>query len=324
MKFSVSYSAYHTPESYSDTVYKEYMTLLAGRLTDDKMNYISKERKTIDDTLARLGDEQLSYINGEISYDEFGEYLQLYNYAYSHNELFSVIEQHTSYIDKMEANGHSAEFVYDTGWNNMFFAPFDWSLYIIIILICSGIFASEYAGKSSDGCFSQILRTTKYGRRKTCRSKFAAAVVLSLFASVIWNAVDILLIIKSFDLPMMSAPLYSIEKFAGFEVNMTIFQYALFCFLIRLFAAVSLAIFTCSLSAVLINQLAAIAIIAVITLLPALLSYFGLTAFSLMDFTSMMRATPILLKNTAGNIYICIDMFLCALGITYSDRVWNK
>jgi len=43
-----------------------------------------------------------------------------YNAADIKNRALQKVESHAEYIDKMEAKGINAYFIYDTGWNNLF------------------------------------------------------------------------------------------------------------------------------------------------------------------------------------------------------------
>ena len=80
------------------------MTRLEGELTDEKLAYLADERAMINETLSKQTYMQQSYMNDEISFEEYREYLSDYNYAYSRSELLSVIEKHADYLVRKEAD----------------------------------------------------------------------------------------------------------------------------------------------------------------------------------------------------------------------------
>ena len=70
--------------------------------------------------------------------------------------------------------------MYDTGWQKLLTRGFDWSLYALVLILCSNVFAAEYNTRTSAEGFYQILRTTKHGRNKTFYQKVRTVVVLSV------------------------------------------------------------------------------------------------------------------------------------------------
>ena len=121
--------------SFSDAVYKEYMTKLGGPITDEKRQFLADERAMIEDILSRKEEMQQKYARDEITYEEYYDYITKYNYASSRDEYFKIVERHAAYIDRMKAEkGLDAHFVYDTGWRAVF-SGFDFTLYAAIALL---------------------------------------------------------------------------------------------------------------------------------------------------------------------------------------------
>ncbi|MCQ2432657.1 MAG: hypothetical protein MJ175_08655, partial [Clostridia bacterium] len=136
-------------KSYADAVYHEYMTTMEGELTDEKLAYLESERAAITETLSRRETMMESYLNEEISFEEYHKYLSDYNYAYSRDELLRVIEDHAGYLEQKAAEtGVQGWFVYDTGWNKLYQGDADLFLYVSLLLLFVGSFAAEYVQKS--------------------------------------------------------------------------------------------------------------------------------------------------------------------------------
>ena len=308
-------------KSYSDAVYNEYMTVLEGQMTDEKLEFIATERENINFSLAQKDIMLEKYLSEEINYDEYRAYLAEYNYAYARNELFMHIEAHARYIEQTNvAKGIDAWFVYDTGWNKLLHNSFDIVLYVLMLLLLSSIFSDEYTSKSSAGSFAQILRTAKNGRKHTFTFKFLSTLTITGVMTIVFTAVDVILIFKNYDLPAMNAPLVSMQSFSAINGNLTIIQYLAVYFLIRLFAYLIFAVFVCGLSELLKKTILVMSVSVAVTLFPALFAYFGLSIFNYFDFTGLLSVTPIYLlsarTNFVGDIGIFIIFIICCVLIS--------
>ena len=325
VKCLISYSSYQPSRSFADAVYREYMTALAGEMTDEKRQYIADERKMINETIARREEVQQKYIDKSITYEDYEKYLKEYNYAYSRTELFSEIESHAAYIDRLAAEGKEAWFVYDTGWKTLFLTPFDWTLFAALLILFSGLFASEYDSRISSGGFAQILRVSKKGREKTFAAKMIIVPVISFLLSAIWNISDFVFIIRAYKLPLAEAPVMSLEIFGGSGLDFSITGYIILFYALRLSAAVMLALILCGMSCVFEKALPAMAVVSGLTLFPALLNRFGADILGYADFVSLMRATPMLRKGLAPVLIfsLCFAVITAAVSI-FSKRKWER
>lgn len=314
---------FQPPESFSDAVYKEYMTTLSGEISNEKRQYLTEENERIQSSLNQYPLMLKAYEKKEITFEEYRRYLSEYEYAYNRETYINIINNHVSYIDRLAAEGREAWFIYDTGWKTLFYTAFDWTLYAALLLLFAGIFAKEYDHKSSSGRFAQILRTTKNGRRKTYQSKYLSSAVLAVLITIVWNAVDFIWILNAYELPMLNAPLWSIEAFENFAVDITILQYLVCLYSVRLLASALLTHMICSLSAILRKSISVMTVAVALTLFPALLEYFGLSVFAKADFTALMRATPMLLQDNILVVYSTVVLAVCILTAVRAEREWN-
>lgn len=221
-------------------------------------------------------------------------------------------------------NGYEAWFVYDTGWTTLIFSDFDWTLYAVILLISVGSFASEYDSKSSTGGFVQILRTTKYGRHKTYISKILAGAILSVILTIVWNLIDFLWLYISYDLPLWNAPIHSIEALGGLKQDMSIYQYLMCFYAIRIIAGIIFGTLVCSLSGILKKHIAVLTTTVMITLLPSLLSKIGLRIFEYFDFTKLMQASSVMLQGIHSTWFVSTVTILVIILLVCSARKWCK
>jgi len=322
VKIFLSNEMYDFNRSYFDTVYKEYMTILAGEMTEEKQYYLKQERQMINDTLTKKNDMQQRYAEGKITIDEYKSYISDYNYAYSRDECLQSIEDHAEYIIQLKNEGKDAWFLYDTGWKKLFFAEHDWILYGLCIILFSGVFVREYAGTISSGGFDKILRTTKNGRQRTFVTKYLSSCCIATGITVICNITDLYFIINRYDLPFMRAPIHSIEAFADLAINISIIEYAVIYYLCKIVAAVLLALLLCALSGIMKKSIPVVTTTLIITGFPFVMTEFGVNIFDSIDYTLLARATPLLIKNEGGLIYIFISLMICTTLIFCSTKKW--
>jgi hypothetical protein len=329
VKLYISSGEYVPSRSYADAVYKQYMTTLKGELTDEKREYIANERAYFNDILSRNSEMLEKYLADDIDFEEYWKYLSDYHSAYSRSEIFTVIEEHLQYIDQTAGQKNlDAWFVYDTGWMKLFHNGFDILLYGLILLLFSGIFADEYMSRSSSGSFAQILRSTKNGRQKTFAAKLISALTVTVLLTVVFHAIDAVLIWRNFDLPAIDAPLISLQSFGAINGGITIMQYIILYFSIRLLANLLFAAFVLGLSELLKKTISVMSVTAAFTLFPALFAYFGLGIFSYVDFTGLLGGTQIYLLSARtgliGDMGLLGVFALCCAGVacvlTYRAR----
>lgn len=290
--------------SYRDTVYREYMTMLSGEITEEKLDYIANERTVIDGILERETMMREAYQRGEIDLDEYSEYLSDFNYAYSRTDVLAEIERHAEYLVFSEAkNGTKGWFIYDTGWKQMYMGDADLFLYTSILLLLSGSFAAEYLSKSSSGSFAQLLRSTKNGRHRTFYAKMISAVIISVLLTLIMGAVDVAVISRGYELPSADAPLMSIEAFAESPGNITVTGYFFLFFSLRMIGAVILALLVCALSQLLARYIPVLGTVVILTLLPMLFAYFGFAFAEKINFLNLLAGTPIFLQSTNMSLF---------------------
>lgn len=298
---------YKAKSSFSDAIYKEYMTTLEGELTEKKSQYIDKERAFINDTLAKTDSMRAAYINGEITFEEYREFLNDYYYATSRDECLKIIETHKKHLIRAEKEtGVRPWFLYDTGWKKMMNTGADIYLFAAILLLFAGSFANEYNSRSSSGSFVQILRTTKKGKLRTFRAKLLSVFIITLIMSIAYNALEYFIILKNYDTPALSAPILSIGQFgevnAGFAAEMTVLQYLIFMYSLRILAALLLAFVVTGLSEILRKSLPVMGLTVAVTLLPALISYFGPTIADKVNFLNFYGGTQLFLISIAEDL----------------------
>lgn len=311
------------PTSYSEQVYREYMTHLEGPLTEEKMDYIRKERAWIDSIIADSGEKKEEYLSGKIGVNEYTDYLiELYN-AEARNSILAEVESYKNYILEYQSNGKEAWFVYDTGWKTLFSDSFDWGLYAILILISANIFPIEFSRNTSESSAANLIRCTKRGRNFVWINKHFFLSVIGIIVYILFAAVRLFLLLKTYTFSLSDAPIISLRFLNISSLSINILQFTIFVYVIRSIAVCTLIFFCCAISVFVRKQIPAILITAILSLFPTVASYFNFEIFSKYEYVSFFLAVPLLVNGDIVYILTVNLMGILLLNIL-SIILWTK
>ena len=79
--------------SYAHQFYAEYMTILEGEITEEKVVYLQNEREKITETLAVKDAMDRAYSNDAITWAEYSAYREDYAYAISRDQPLAKVEK---------------------------------------------------------------------------------------------------------------------------------------------------------------------------------------------------------------------------------------
>ena len=316
----IAFETYVYTPSFTDSVYKEYMTTLAGEMTDEKLGYIEAERLRIDTAKANYNQMMADKNKGDITEEEYLAFLEEYNYANDRDSHFTRIENRRDYILGLQEEGKDAHFVYDTGWNTLFGQEFDYLFYGLVLLLFAGVFANEIQGKTHP-----ILKSTRKGRGRLFLAKYAAVLTLSTLLFAAFTAIDLSAALKAFEFPAWDAPVQSITLF-GDVASMTVAQFVALWIVVKWLAVLVLVTALTGISLLSGKILNTMAIVAVVTLMPFLLRRFGLSVAQYFDFTYLLGGTEFLTTAASSVIYMTLTSVVLAAALSaltwFAKRVW--
>lgn len=231
---------YRSPEDY---YYSNYIEILNGELTQEKIDYIENEKQKIKeaDEAAKILNEQ--YDSGKIGIADLQNGLKENEYSENRKSAFQRILNQYEYI-KENPNAH---FVYEAGFEKLFnvgegnksFGLINFISMMLLIVICSSfIVPLEY--KSG---MARILNCTVKGTKVTKSAKRLSAALYALMFSLISCLGNLLVIYKNYGLNNISSPLCSIEEFSQFQ-NITILSGMFIKFSCVCFVGIVTAVFT--------------------------------------------------------------------------------
>ena len=241
---------------------------------------------------------QDKYFKAEISYEEYIEYLNDLDDAKVRDKALLRVEEYRDHILALRAQGQEAYFLYDTGWNHLLTLDFDYLLYAAALLLFAGLFASEYRAG-----MTYILRATKRGRGKTFGVKFAMAIVLTLGLGMVFAAIDYNAVVPLYRFPASDAPAASLMIFGGLRGDITVEQLFWLYEIIRLLGVVLLSVVTVSLSVLFEKAVSCMSTVAAITLIPYVLTSFGLDVAKYADYTALLTGYEYIALLTVSSLY---------------------
>ncbi len=329
-KILITANEFEYQNNYHDAIYREYMTALEGPLDEKKAEHISSIRRELNEVIFKKDYMESSYRCGEISADEYSEYLSEYYYAVDRAEVFSKITAHADYITEMHESGVSAEFVYDTGWKKLLSSKTDITLYIAVLLVSAYIFTSEYKSQSSSGSFASILRTTKHGRERTFAAKIAVALLSALVFAAVSVGVELAFASHEYELSSAFSPITSIEEYASIELPISIFGFCAAVSVTRCVAAAFLALITVTISVRVRRVVPLLSVTVFLSFVPDLIISSGINFLKPVNFMYFFRGTPLFMYSaeSSGSIYLalCFAVVIAVSAATawLAGRAWKK
>ncbi|MFA6730323.1 MAG: hypothetical protein WCR95_04935 [Eubacteriales bacterium] len=304
VKLFVSSAEYREPYSFSDALFKDYMTKLEGEWTKEKSDFIAAESARFTEILGKKDEMEEAYKNGEITFEEYAAYSNEYNDANAKSEPFKRVVERNAYLAEAAAQGKNAAFVYDTGYNKLFFAGTDYALLFLFAVLFSGIFADEYASG-----FDKILRASARGRAQVCRAKFAYALIITTMAFAAFSAVDAVNILKNYDFASPSLPLASIPAFRAFS-GLSLAEYIILYYAEKYLAYLIFAALLCGLSLLLKKTVTALFVASGIYFLPYILKTVFSEKFDYIDITNLLSPSGYLIKSADTRLFGVYGLFV--------------
>ncbi len=286
--------------TYDEQVCQYYRSGFDGEWTPEKHAAIEAKYNEALKANSDYTAAQTAYSEGTITSDELSSYRKAYTSLGRHaTGIKLLLDQSTKLKNLYDEAGIVGVFVEDRGWEAALTRSANFFTFTVIILICVGVYAREYAGKP----VADIVRATKKGRGFVWRSKTATVILLTLVFTSACEAIDLIYITRTYPLDFAAYPACSIPAFANLPADITLGKYIAFSAGIRILAGVLLALFVTALSSFLKKPLAVIGTACAVTLLPAVAEYIGVDAAEKFNFLSFYGAGKLLTASfNAGGI----------------------
>lgn len=277
-------------ERYEEALYYRYITEMQSMTEEERKSHLIGERDRIDTIITAYELNKTKFESGDMSGADYTAYLEIYHIARAEGIAFERVERYAQDLtERSNLVGINGDWIYTGGYEKLFGLPSDLFLYVALILLCFGSFSVEYVSNSSSGGFSQILRSTKKGRRNTFVVKLALYLILSVLLAIAFRLCDLWIVNQNYVMTKPQATLFSIQSFVGITTGITISEYFCIDLLLNAFSAVILASVICLLSCFLKKSFSVLTVSLLVTALPELLTKTVLTDFadcSILSFTA--------------------------------------
>ncbi len=318
-----SYVFYTEKPAFTLSDFEEYLgDEWLGELTDEmaaKINaeYDEFEYITSTDTWNEKAGE---YLSGQITEAEFEEYRNKYYDIIESGESTERLFERYKYLDEQKKlTGVNVWVVPTIGLSRLFARNINVWRFAAVIFIFARMYTCDYAGKSSEGNFAALLRSTKRGRRDSYRAKVLSMLTLSVILSLLFELSDLAVGIAVTDHigEMLAAPVLSVPSYVMFTDGITVGGFIAVSVLLRTLATVILAALTCASSFLMKKLPPALILTSVFTLVPYALVYMGVGAVRAVDFTPMIAGGLLLLRSAEQNVFGQVYAFALLLAAGY-------
>lgn len=309
--------------SFSDTVYMNYMELLEGEVTDEKLAYMLDERANIDYLLSAEAEMKEKYRKKEITFAEYMEFQDDMDTARAKEPIFATVEAQRDYLLALRERGIEGDFVYVTGWNQMFTRSFDYILYAFVLVFGAVLFTTEY----STG-MAGILRATKYGRGRLFVAKYVLALAVCGVLAILFCMADHMKMTELYTFTGGLSPVQSLPMLADIKWNITINQYLMIFETLRVLGVLLLTALTVSASVLCKKPVNTMTVVALTTIVPYVFRRFGLGFARYVDFTTLLSGNEYLLLAHSSVLYFILFTLTLIAGCVWlflwGRRKWVK
>ena len=258
--------------TYGEAIYYGYISDIKGLPREERASYLASERESLEVVISNYATVTEDFESGEISYEQYGAFLQEYYSARDRERVLGEVEAYSAYADRK-----GCEIIYNTGYERFFALGNDWFLFAALVILPIGIFTLEYR---SGNC-AQIIKTAKKGRRETFLSKLLPYCALGALLGGIFRGAGMIVTARSYELSDLSASLCAIRNFESVPVGITIGEYLIADIICSSLAGMMTAGAVCLISCIFKKTLHSLGAVGILLALPALLSDSGFALVNL-------------------------------------------
>ena len=216
MKVLVSYFSLNINADFGIEIYREYLERWEGELTDTKAAEIEAENEYLMTIEQKYDSMWESYINGEITFDEFDDCTKEYNLSEAKIKAFKPVYAKYRYFLNTD---EKVEFYYDL--EIMEFVNLLKQDFALILLVCFVVaFVYDLESRSD---ISMVIRSLPEGRHRFERTKIFVALGFALICTLLFCGIDIIIYAYKYSFENWGGSIHSILQFAGFPLNTDIY-----------------------------------------------------------------------------------------------------
>ena len=223
LKLYVSANYFQYEDSSKERIYKQYLEQIGGEYSEEKQDYLENELKRCKEIISNFSSMEESYWNNEITTDAFHAYVREYNAARIQEEVLgNLIKQAVYFDDLYKTKGILGSFVYETGYNKLIYQEADWILIVLTCAFACRLYLVEFEKNVSGSNMYTITQTTAYGRSVLFSKKMLLCLAVTGGLWIVFGAIDWVYLLRSFEMPDISASLLSIMAYRDMQNQLSI------------------------------------------------------------------------------------------------------
>ncbi|MFA7673453.1 MAG: hypothetical protein WCY62_06330 [Clostridia bacterium] len=290
--------------------YEHYMDILQGPISADKTDYLNKE-------LARVEEEQIS------SSDPNNTYI---NQIKVINGLIEKdVRLQTLCADNEDnTNKEKISFVYELGYEKLLLNnPDNLLLSMITTILATLCMVNVFVIEYRENAYS-IINVTKYGRQRTYWYKIGIKLLMTLIIVFTAYVPYISRIVKNYGVTCMDAPIASIDSFSQIPISISVFEYIVLVFLLKVIGLMLTGILIAFMATKLKSFIMTASFSTFIIVIPSFLAFIGLDIFEKLILNPFLLGNNFISSFTDVYPYALISLFICMILFVMLYMDYNK
>lgn len=250
-------------EDINGAIYKSYIADLSGLTFEEQREYIEAEGAEIGGALSAETEMRDKYFGGEITDEEYLDYLELLESSKSKNKTFAYVRHKFERI----CEDQRLKFTYDLELEgHLTTMTADFPLIVMLLLVGCFVFIPDIS-------INPFISTCKNGRRKTFMAKLAAYFIICGVMTAAFNFSELAALFSK-NLGDLSVPAASMEAFDTLDRDITSSSLIARTFLFRLLGEVTVCAVFFALSSRCQNHIAYLCSAVSLVMIPAFFTNF--------------------------------------------------
>lgn len=269
----------HVPSQYVDQdkiYYNDYMKGLSGKLTEEKIKFVTEEHERFEQSPNIANQLYVSYRDGDIDLDEYNKRLgDIVQFQLQRKAFDKIYDQYEYLLELKKIRNIDGHFINELSsqylLENENRDKMNALIYIILLLLLlSSMYTYEYRNNTL-----RFIRTMYRGKRALFLTKYRIAFLLTILLMLLIYTPQYINTVRYYPLITWDAPIQSIHYFEAVNLSLTIFQFVLLACVLQLLGGLALTVIIIVISQLLQRLFATILAGIVLLVGPLLAHIFG-------------------------------------------------
>ncbi len=308
-------------KQYREAIYYQY--ILSLQEAEDPFVWLDTEEARLEAIIGKKAQMEKDFENGVIDRTTYIRYQSDADTAEAQRSVFQSVKDYVNYIAaKNMTTGLEGRIIYTSGYDKLFSLASDGFFAAAAILLCARVFSVEYEARGANAGFSQILRTTRNGRKKTYAVKLRLFMLCGGAVAVLFRLATVLTVRDAYILPDADALLYSVSVFPQVTAGITIWQYLVLDGIAQAVGGALLCGILCALSYAVKTTLPYLGAAMTVVLIPEITVRTALTMLPYLSPISFTAPHNYVQKLGFGSPAACVALVLAVFALVSAAVIW--